>query len=109
MLREVTRARTWQVGDFGAAYNYEPLGPQSAAHIERLEVRAFGCMAEELLAHLADEAGSASGAPAAGGADEEQEVLAFRFGVGRLVMRCLAADVLTRPAFTEIVELLAEC
>ena len=34
-----------KVGDFGAAYNYEPLGSSSAPLIERIEVRAFGRMA----------------------------------------------------------------
>jgi serine/threonine protein kinase len=36
------------LGDFGAASFYAPEGPQ-AASLQRLEVRAFGCLLEELL------------------------------------------------------------
>jgi len=37
-----------KVGDFGAAYNYAPLGAATAPLVERVEMRAFGCLAEEL-------------------------------------------------------------
>ena len=36
------------LGDFGAASCYDPAGPQ-AARLQALEVRAFGCLLEELL------------------------------------------------------------
>jgi serine/threonine protein kinase len=36
------------LGDFGAASFYDPAGPQAAA-LQTLEVRAFGCLLEELL------------------------------------------------------------
>ena len=32
----------------GAAYNYAPLGAATAPLVERVEMRAFGCLAEEL-------------------------------------------------------------
>ena len=38
------------LGDFGAASFYAPGSPSGAA-LERLEVRAFGCLLEELVAH----------------------------------------------------------
>ncbi|WP_441295179.1 leucine-rich repeat-containing protein kinase family protein [Massilia glaciei] len=37
------------LGDFGAATSYERAGPQ-ASQLERIEVRAFGCLLEDLLA-----------------------------------------------------------
>ncbi|MGY6037210.1 leucine-rich repeat-containing protein kinase family protein [Aeromonas sp. AE23HZ002T15] len=38
------------LGDFGAASCYSPADPVLSAGLERLEVRAFGCLLEELLA-----------------------------------------------------------
>ncbi|MCS3832400.1 hypothetical protein HNP10_001115 [Aeromonas veronii] len=39
------------LGDFGAASLYERSNRERARGLERLEVRAFGCLLEELLAH----------------------------------------------------------
>ncbi|WP_323894700.1 leucine-rich repeat-containing protein kinase family protein [Aeromonas veronii] len=39
------------LGDFGAASLYERSNRKRAVGLERLEVRAFGCLLEELLAH----------------------------------------------------------
>ncbi|MEV3802702.1 leucine-rich repeat-containing protein kinase family protein [Aeromonas veronii] len=39
------------LGDFGAASLYERSDSERALGLERLEVRAFGCLLEELLAH----------------------------------------------------------
>ncbi|HDX8350959.1 TPA: serine/threonine-protein kinase [Aeromonas veronii] len=39
------------LGDFGAASLYERSNRERAVGLERLEVRAFGCLLEELLAH----------------------------------------------------------
>ncbi|TNJ08603.1 protein kinase [Aeromonas veronii] len=39
------------LGDFGAASLYERSNRERAMGLERLEVRAFGCLLEELLAH----------------------------------------------------------
>ncbi|MCF3097054.1 protein kinase [Aeromonas australiensis] len=39
------------LGDFGAASLYERSDRERAVGLERLEVRAFGCLLEELLAH----------------------------------------------------------
>ena len=81
-----------KVGDFGAAYRYAPLGQATFAALERLEVRAFGCMAEELMERLA---------PPASLAEPLVESLA------PLVGKCMEAEVLQRPSFAEIVDALA--
>ncbi|WP_429152537.1 leucine-rich repeat-containing protein kinase family protein [Aeromonas veronii] len=39
------------LGDFGAAFLYDRSDRERALGLERLEVRAFGCLLEELLAH----------------------------------------------------------
>ena len=83
-----------KVGDFGAAYNYEPIGGDGgAALIERLEVRAFGCMAEELLSRLKpSDDGSTASLPGQ---------------MAPLVARCMALEVAARPSFDEVVDALA--
>ena len=82
-----------KVGDFGAAYLYKPLGPTAAPAIERIEARAFGCLAEEMLERLGpkgDEAGRLAAA------------------LQPLVGRCMQPEVLARPSFAEIVAELAK-
>ena len=81
-----------KVGDFGAAYRYSPLGKGASQLIEKIEVRAFGCMAEELLDHLATPV-------------EEAEPLAME--LIPLVAQCMQPEVSTRPSFAVIVEMLA--
>ena len=81
-----------KVGDFGAAYHYAPLGASAAPALERIEVRAFACMAEELLAHLAPPA------------SEAEPLVDDLFP---LIGRCMAPEVLARPSFAEIVDVLA--
>jgi hypothetical protein len=81
-----------KVGDFGAAYRYAALGAEAAPYLERLEVRAFGCMAEELLERLA---------PPITEAEPLAEALT------PLVGRCMVPDVLARPSFAQVVEELA--
>jgi len=66
------------IGDFGAASFYEA-DPGHA--LQRLEVRAFGCLLEELLAHCQDEAGDMS----------------------RIAAACLSETPDARPLFEEIV------
>jgi len=84
-----------KVGDFGAAFNYEPIeGTAPAGSIERFEVRAFACMAEEMQERIADA--------------ESAEAVSFCSGVSRLVERCMAAEVQARPLFAEICEELAK-
>ncbi len=50
----VNQAADCLLGDFGAASLYDNLPAELTASIERLEVRAFGCLLEELLDHLGD-------------------------------------------------------
>lgn len=68
------------LGDFGAA-SFLPQNPQQAEALQRIEVRAFGCLLEELLERC-DET------PAA--------------GLRELQRRCTEAAVETRPLFAEI-------
>ena len=78
-----------KVGDFGAAYNYEPLGAAAAVNIERVEVRAFGAMAEELAERL----------------DPQDEAsVRLKPALDLLTARCMSPDVAARPSFAEIVD-----
>lgn len=74
------------IGDFGAASFYPLTDPVLAPGLERLEVRAFGCLLEELLARM--ETASLS-----------RSVLAELRG---LQGRCLAENPADRPTFAEI-------
>ncbi|MOA35456.1 hypothetical protein D3C78_1569050 [compost metagenome] len=71
------------LGDFGAASCYDSADRKLAARLERLEVRAFGCLLEELLArcHPRDEALGA---------------------LHSLAEECLLEAVLQRPSFADI-------
>ena len=77
------------LGDFGAACFFDPASPGGPA-LQRLEVRAFACLLEELLAHC--------NAPAT-----SQVVRALR----ELQRRCGQPKVAARPLFTEVMEALA--
>jgi hypothetical protein len=77
-----------KVGDFGAAYHYAMLGADAYPAIERMDVRAFGCMAEELLGLLTPQGAEAD---------------ALKAVLGPLVDRCLG-DAQARPSFAEIVD-----
>jgi len=81
-----------KVGDFGAAYNYEPLGPAAALLIERLEVRAFGCLAEELLHFMRAREGVG---------------VVMGSNVEEIISRCKVTDVAARPSFATLVTQLA--
>ncbi len=48
----VNRAADCLLGDFGAATRYNQQSVKKAALVERIEVRAFGCLLEELLTRL---------------------------------------------------------
>ena len=73
------------LGDFGAAWMTGALDPVQAEALQRLEMRAFGCLLEELLAHCSDAPPEAMAA---------------------LKVRCMQADVAARPLFTEALSLL---
>ena len=72
------------LGDFGAASFVADAA--DAAALERIEVRAFGCLLEELAGHCAADAGAV---PA---------LTAMRM----LQARCLRGDATMRPGFAEI-------
>lgn len=73
-------------GDFGAASHYLPDSTTAARAGERLEVRAFGCLLEELLSFL----------PA------NQSASSVRSPLETLRDHCLIPEVADRPGFAEI-------
>ncbi|QJX49079.1 serine/threonine-protein kinase [Hymenobacter taeanensis] len=79
------------LGDFGAACFFDVNEPQVAYALQRLEVRAFGCLLEELLAHC----------PAA------PDTAAFQ-ALRNLQQRCVQPQVEARPLFAEIQHALVE-
>lgn len=73
-------------GDFGAATNLAPLSPEQQQAFERIEVRAFGCLLDDLLSHLAIE-------------DETTlDVTVLKL----LKEQCMQEAVLLRPSFQTI-------
>ncbi|WP_210543818.1 leucine-rich repeat-containing protein kinase family protein [Rhodoferax sp. PAMC 29310] len=80
------------LGDFGAASWVAQADTAHAHALQRLEVRAFGCLLEELLAHSAPEMDEAPG----------WESLRLLAG------RCLSDNVVARPLFAEIEHALME-
>ncbi len=76
------------LGDMGAA-SFLPADPSQAQALQRLEVRAFGCLLEELLDHLDGVASYA--APSAWTSLRDA---------------CLQPDTVRRPLFAEIVQAL---
>ncbi|QJT27901.1 protein kinase [Aeromonas media] len=83
MLHSVQEPGRVLLGDFGAASCYDGADREQAARLERLEVRAFGCLLEELLArcHPRDEALGT---------------------LHSLAEECLLAAVSQRPSFAQI-------
>ncbi|SNC60456.1 serine/threonine protein kinase [Hymenobacter gelipurpurascens] len=77
------------LGDFGAACFFDVHQPKVAYALQRLEVRAFGCLLEELLERM----------PAAGVATVHLQALQ---------QRCVAPRPETRPLFAEIQQELAQ-
>ncbi|ALI98397.1 leucine-rich repeat-containing protein kinase family protein [Rufibacter tibetensis] len=75
-------------GDFGAATVYDQANTTLATALERLEVRAFGCLLEDLLDHLTPEAMAQ---------ERAQRLL-------QLKQVCMQPEVQNRPAFSFIVE-----
>ncbi|MFM5356418.1 leucine-rich repeat-containing protein kinase family protein [Aeromonas veronii] len=76
------------LGDFGAASLYDRCDREQAMGLERLEVRAFGCLLEELLAHC----------------DTQDSTLD---GLHQLKAACLSELPAERPDFTYIERQLA--
>jgi hypothetical protein len=81
------------LGDFGAASFFAPGPAPMALALQRLEVRAFSCLLEELLARCQAPAGS-------------QAVLEM---LADLQACCAQDDTAARPLFAEIEERLALC
>jgi hypothetical protein len=79
------------LGDFGAATHYSDSDTIPADALERIEVRAFGCMLEDLLQHLAPE-------------DSNNE---WVDSLTSLMQACLLTAVLERPDFASILTDLA--
>jgi hypothetical protein len=77
------------LGDFGAACFFNPEDLATALALQRLEVRAFACLLEELLEHCEAAATAAV-------------ILALR----DLQQRCAQPEVSARPLFAEIVQTL---
>ena len=82
------------LGDFGAACFFAPEGLATATALQRLEVRAFGGLLEELLERC--EADDTVAAPAAMAA------------LWALQRRCVLPEVAGRPLFAEVSQVLAE-
>ena len=76
------------LGDFGAASFVPPGDAGLAAALERIELRAFGCLLEELASHCPS-------APA------------LTAGLVALAHRCLAPEPAARPSFAEVEAALA--
>lgn len=74
------------LGDFGAASFVPPGASRLAAALERVELRAFGCLLEELAERCPPDPGAALGA---------------------LARRCQAPEPARRPSFAEVEEALA--
>ena len=87
-----TKAGESLLGDFGAACFFDPADVATAQALQRLEVRAFGCLLEELLAHCPEMAA----APAIQQAWQE------------LLRRCMQPEVAARPLFAEIEQMLTQ-
>ncbi len=74
------------LGDFGAASFYSAMENRASSALQRIEVRAFACLLEELLDRVVLE-------PA------QKPVMD---GLRALQARCIAAEVSARPLFAEI-------
>ncbi|MEG3009392.1 MAG: leucine-rich repeat-containing protein kinase family protein [Pseudomonas sp.] len=79
------------LGDFGAASFHSTTDSLETRALQRIEVRAFGVLLEELLARIDS-----------GLSNERREVLE------ELARRCSQADVLGRPGFSEVIEVLQQ-
>jgi len=76
------------LGDFGAASFYPLTDSEHALAFQRIEVRAFGCLLEELLARCTT-------------GNEEQDALA---SLARLQKICVQENTASRPLFDEILQ-----
>ncbi|GAA4383491.1 protein kinase [Hymenobacter koreensis] len=87
----VTETGESLLGDFGAACFFNTNDTEVAPGLQRLEVRAFGCLLEELLERC-------------GSSGESDEVLTQ---MQKLQRRCVHPNLKARPSFPEIEQQLA--
>lgn len=83
------------LGDFGAAFFYEPTDALPREAFEKLEVRAFGCLLEDLLDRHVATSGAASA--------EATTVAQLR----RLQQNCMTLNPAARPVFSAIHEIVS--
>ncbi len=83
------------LSDFGAASFHDPAGPAADA-LQRIEVRAYGCLLEELI-ERADAAQAA-----------DTGALAAMAAMAALRDACLQPPVRARPSFAQVVQALAQ-
>jgi hypothetical protein len=83
------------LGDFGAASLLDAAGSEDAVALERIEVRAFGCLLEELTERCGDGDGHTAGRCE----DADAALLA---GLLDLRARCLHDDPAARPGFAPV-------
>lgn len=90
------------LGDFGAASSYDCTDPIASLALEKLEVRAFGCLLEDLLVRcqLPDVFDGAS-------EDENREKLVFD-RLKKIQQDCMQTLPANRPLFAEISNTLAQ-
>ncbi|CAN5918899.1 leucine-rich repeat-containing protein kinase family protein [soil metagenome] len=88
------------LGDFGAAAMPGSLDAAQALALQRLEVRAFGCLLEE----LAERCDANSPVPDPASSADVPDAAA---GLQALAARCLQPDVAARPSFGELEAALA--
>lgn len=91
------------LGDFGAASFYARDDQAVADSLQRLEVRAFGCLLEELIAHCPVSAGPDSAGSDSAGSDSAG-VAAMLATLNQLAGACLSETPTQRPLFSEINE-----
>jgi tRNA A-37 threonylcarbamoyl transferase component Bud32 len=77
------------LGDFGAASFYD-INSDFAHNAERVEVRAFGCLLEDVL----------------GLVNKSELDYKLRIKWKELITKCTLSDVASRPSFSEVLELL---
>jgi hypothetical protein len=86
------------LGDFGAASFYDAGDREPGMALQRLEVRAYGCLLEELL----ERCNAFGGLGGLGGLDTLDAPPHVAAQLAALKTRCLSEDIDSRPLFDEI-------
>eukprot|EP01117_Protostelium_nocturnum_P013507 TRINITY_DN5043_c0_g1_i1.p1 TRINITY_DN5043_c0_g1~~TRINITY_DN5043_c0_g1_i1.p1 ORF type:complete len:475 (+),score=207.83 TRINITY_DN5043_c0_g1_i1:66-1490(+) len=82
------------LGDFGAASLFNPSNESISHSLEKIEVRAFGCLLEELLGHC----------PTLGPASTSS----VYFPLFSLMEKCVQNELYARPSFSQIISTLSQ-